>query len=1047
MRLYVYVLQAKDLPVKETFVKLHVGKHKSKTRVSRDTSNPIWNEEFVFRVSSVEEGNAVVVSVLHHDQDLHSVQSNVSTVLIGKVRIPLCSVAGEENQTLLPTWFVIEKPSDGKFVNIECGVGICICVCTCMSWFIAGFKLYLRIAGKILLSLSLQGKRESISGEKALHDKQDINLEGVKELEGSPKRRKHHDGKHIMKNFVNHIDKLFHKKEEISKRLNDEPAGESVTSNYEDATDKPSSSASCTSFEEGLNLMQSSDSGKEEMPENLLGGILLDQKYLVSPSDLNKFLFSPNSQFRKELAELQGLTDVQEGPWTMIQEDNPRLTRVVTYIRPATKMVKAGKATENQLYRKASGNQFVIFVSVSTPDVPYGHTFKVELLYKILLGTEPNAGGESSRLIISWGIQFSQSTIMKGMIEGGARQGLKESFEKFADLLAKSYKTLDPAVVLDKDQVIATVQSEQKTDLKSAFLYFWSSSVVCAVLLCVYVVVHIIHCEPSKIQGLEFYGFDLPDSFGELFSSGILVLLLERVYMMTVHFIQARLHRGRDQGVKANGKGWILTIALIKGTNLASVEETELFDPYVVFTCNGKTRTSSVKLQAQDPQWNEVIEFDAMEEPPSVLDVEVFDFDGPFDQGDSLGHAEINFLKHTADELADLCVPLVGHHAQASQSKLQLRIFLENKNGVETMKDYLSKVEKEVGKKLNIRSPQKNSAFQKLFGLPHEEFLLKEYTCYLKRKLPVQGKLFLSARIVAFYSNLFGHKTKFYFLWEDIDDIQLLPPTLASLGSPLLLLTLKKNRGLDAKHGAKSQDEEGRLWFHFQSFVSFDATSRTIMALWKTRTLSIDHRAHIAEEELDVSDPFLLPEDVAAVADSDALKMSKVYSCDLPGDVELVMKIFDGGEMERKIMEKSGCLSYASTTWESKKSGINERRLSYKYNHYVSVFGGGVTCSQQKSPAPNDEGWILNEIVALHDVPFGDHFRVHLRYEVKKAGVDCKTSKCDVYLKIRWLKPIKFEQRISKSIMEKFRNRLKVIFDLFQKECCKFIFDTSLTSK
>lgn len=53
---------------------------------------------------------------------------------------------------------------------------------------------------------------------------------------------------------------------------------------------------------------------------------------------------------------------------------------------------------------------------------------------------------------------------------------------------------------------------------------------------------------------------------------------------------------------------------------------------------------------------------------------------------------------------------------------------------------------------------------------------------------------------------------------------------------------------------------------------------------------------------------------------------------------------------------------------------------------------------------------------------------------MKKAGVDSTTSKCEVYLRIRWLKPIKFEQRISKSIMEKFRNRLKVIFDLFQKE-------------
>lgn len=123
MRLYVYVLQAKDLPVKETFVKLHVGKHKSKTRVSRDTSNPIWNEEFVFRLGGdFEEGDDVVVSILHHEQDNHhSGQSNVSTGLIGKVRIPLSSVAGEENQTLLPTWFVVEKPSDGKFVNIECG--------------------------------------------------------------------------------------------------------------------------------------------------------------------------------------------------------------------------------------------------------------------------------------------------------------------------------------------------------------------------------------------------------------------------------------------------------------------------------------------------------------------------------------------------------------------------------------------------------------------------------------------------------------------------------------------------------------------------------------------------------------------------------------------------------------------------------------------------------------------------------------------------------------------------------------------------------------
>lgn len=61
---------------------------------------------------------------------------------------------------------------------------------------------------------------------------------------------------------------------------------------------------------------------------------------------------------------------------------------------------------------------------------------------------------------------------------------------------------------------------------------------------------------------------------------------------------------GSDHGVKAQGDGWLLTVALIEGTNLAAVDSTGFSDPYVVFTCNGKTRTSSIKFQILDPQWN-----------------------------------------------------------------------------------------------------------------------------------------------------------------------------------------------------------------------------------------------------------------------------------------------------------------------------------------------------------------------------------------------------------------------------------------------------------
>lgn len=84
---------------------------------------------------------------------------------------------------------------------------------------------------------------------------------------------------------------------------------------------------------------------------------------------------------------------------------------------------------------------------------------------------------------------------------------------------------------------------------------------------------------------------------------------------------------------------------------------------------------------------------------------------------------------------------------------------------------------------------------------------------------------------MGFYANLFGHKTKFFFLWEDIEDIQELPPTLSSVGSPLLVIVLKRGRGLDARHCAKSQDEEGRLRFYFQSFVSFNEGSRYIVMM------------------------------------------------------------------------------------------------------------------------------------------------------------------------------------------------------------------------
>lgn len=128
----------------------------------------------------------------------------------------------------------------------------------------------------------------------------------------------------------------------------------------------------------------------------------------------------------------------------------------------------------------------------------------------------------------------------------------------------------------------------------------------------------------------------------------------------------------------------------------------------MVFTCNGKPRTSSIKLQTLDPQWHGKMS----ENYPDILCFRFYAspcfcsrfpfFEGPFAEATSLGYAEINFLKFTSQELADLWIPLQGRLAQACQSKLHLRIFLNNTKGPDVVTQYITKMEKEVAKKVFI---------------------------------------------------------------------------------------------------------------------------------------------------------------------------------------------------------------------------------------------------------------------------------------------------------------------------------------------------------
>ncbi|CAH9133772.1 unnamed protein product [Cuscuta epithymum] len=1045
MKLLVRVIEARIMPgndqngLSDAYVKVQMGKQKFRTKVVKKCVNPSWCEEFGFRVEEYKE-EELVVSVLGEDKYFND-------DFVGQVKINISQVLEADGKSLGTAWYTLH-PKNKKAKNRDCGQ-ILLTVCFSQNNSFAPDMQ----AGGDLVPFPSKKHSADVAGNECVSRSSfgSFNFPSPTRLEEASSFK---EEKPSSQTLVGRLYQMFNKNSDelaaASAKCPDVSENLCTLDNKEEGSQEEQSSSSL-SFEEMMRSMEMREQ-ESEIPSKL-PGVAVDRVFAIAPRELNLILFSPDSTFLKSLIDTQGSTELCVGPWKF-DNGGQSLKRVVSFIKAASKLVKALKTTEEQTYLKADGKTYAVSCTVTTPDAPYGNTFRTELLYCITSGPDLPTGEESSRLMVSWRMNFLQSTMMKGLIENGARQGVKENFEQFSSLLSQSVKPVDEG---EKQVELGSLQLEPQSDTKLAFQYFANFTVVSTFVMGLYVIFHILIASPSTIQGLEFIGLDLPDSIGELIVSGVLVLQGTRALKLVSGFMQARVQRakGGDHGVKAQGDGWLLTVALLEGSDLVAVDSGDCSNPYVVFTCNGKTRASSIKFRSSYPKWNEIFEFDAMEEPPSLLNVEVFDFDGPSHEATSIGHAEINFVKTKISDLSDIWVTLQGQFALACQSKLHLRIVLNNTKGSNVVKDYLSKMEKEVGKKIKLRSPQTNSAFQKLFHLPPEEFLINDFSCQLKRKMPLQGRLFLSARIIGFHADLFGHKTKFFFHWEDIEDIQVIPKTLASIGSPIVIMTLKSGKGFDAKHGAKTQDVEGRLKFHFQSFVSFSMALRLIMALWKARALSPEEKARIVEEEskaknLQISDEdsmdknlhvddetegkHIQSEETDLSTGDDDLTMYIAYSSVLSIPTDFFMELFSGNELDRRVMERAGCLNYSYSPWESEKTDVYQRQLYYKIDKWISRYKAEVTSTQQKSRLPDKNGWLIEEVLTFHGVPLGDYFNLHHRYQVEDVSSGTTGCNVQVYFRVQWSKYIKHQKRITKNITSNLQERLLIMFSALEKE-------------
>ena len=118
MKLLVRVFEGRNLPptdpngLSDPYVKLQLGKQRSKTKVVKKSLNPSWGEEFSFRVEDLNE--ELLVSVLDEDKYF-------SDDFVGQVKVPVSRIFDAESKSLETAWYPLQ-PKNRKSKNKDCGM-------------------------------------------------------------------------------------------------------------------------------------------------------------------------------------------------------------------------------------------------------------------------------------------------------------------------------------------------------------------------------------------------------------------------------------------------------------------------------------------------------------------------------------------------------------------------------------------------------------------------------------------------------------------------------------------------------------------------------------------------------------------------------------------------------------------------------------------------------------------------------------------------------------------------------------------------------------
>lgn len=525
MNLQVHIGEARDLPARDSnglsdpYVHLQLGSTKYRTSVVYKSLNPKWNEKFVFKVENLQDD--LVLTLWDEDRFVDD--------FLGQLKVPVQSILEADKQKVPTSWHTLQKryPFSKAPVSGELLVGMSLSGKYCLP--------------PISPTRSEESSQASSAGSRINSNDTSIDADSISG-QGNPKENAG-SFESLMKSFTD----LFIKGPEFSSPVDDSgivTSKECSQTGTTAAVNDIKGETLIESFFDDSDIIPITIS-MDSLPPPLSGGILLDCSYAATVKALNAIIFKPRCQFYQEFLSLQSASDTVEGLWK--KSEDGCLQRIVTY-KAATKLVKKMvNVTEEQTYVMADKTGFAVMRRVSIPDVLLGSSFKTELLFTMTpLSDLPN-GSVGSRLTISWGINFLRNIPLKSVIESGARKGLKDTYRQFAELLPKFVDPIDDAGVAainDKEEIQFSELLKPKSVREMALEYFGNLTVVSTLLMLGFLFLHVILTKTNGRGGLEFWGLDMADSVGEILTTAIVVLQVERLVKMTHHRLHAR-YNGR----------------------------------------------------------------------------------------------------------------------------------------------------------------------------------------------------------------------------------------------------------------------------------------------------------------------------------------------------------------------------------------------------------------------------------------------------------------------------------------------------------------------